>query len=129
MLFLLLNDNDELVQYSRQLMCEETGISYEEPSPNTFSFNSPYGACPVCKGLGNVYQVNIESIIPDPELSINEGAIAPLGEEREAYVFKQVQQIAKKFKFSLDKPVSQLPDRVLNILLYGRENVPGENSG
>src|ERR1019366_6383037 len=107
LLFLLINDNGALVQYSRQLMCEDTGISYEEPSPNTFSFNSPYGACPVCKGLGNVYQVNIESIIPDRTLSINEGAIAPLGEEREAYVFKQVQQIAKKFKFGLDKPVSQ----------------------
>ncbi len=69
----------ELVQYSRQLMCEESGISYEEPSPNAFSFNSPYGACPVCKGLGNVYQVNMESIIPDEKLSINDGAIAPLG--------------------------------------------------
>ena len=109
-------------------MCEDTGISYEEPSPNTFSFNSPYGACPVCKGLGNVYQVNIESIIPDPELSINEGAIAPLGEEREAYVFKQVQQIAKKYKFSLDKPVSQLPGSS-KILLYGRENIPEPNKG
>ncbi len=129
LLFLLLNDNNEIIQYSRQLMCEETGISYEEPSPNTFSFNSPYGACPVCKGLGNVYQVNIESIIPDSKLSINEGAIAPLGEEREAYVFKQVQQIARKFKFSLDKPVSQLSDRVLNILLYGREDVPDINNG
>ena len=109
LLFLLLNDNGEQAQYSRQLMCEDTGISYEEPSPNTFSFNSPYGACPVCKGLGNVYQVDLDSIIPNPELSINEGAVAPLGEEREAYVFKQVQQIAKKYKFSLDKPVSQLP--------------------
>ena len=103
-LFLLLNDNNEQVQYSRQLMCEDTGISYEEPSPNTFSFNSPYGACPVCKGLGNVYQVNLDAIIPDAKLSINEGAIAPLGEEREAYVFKQVQAIAKKVKFSSDKP-------------------------
>ena len=128
LLFLLLNDNGQQVQYSRQLMCEDTGISYEEPSPNTFSFNSPYGACPVCKGLGNVYQVNLESIIPNPELSINEGAIAPLGEEREAYVFKQVQQIAKKYKFSLDKPYSQLPKRVENILLYGREDVPDANN-
>ncbi len=129
LLFILLNDSEEVVQFSRQLMCEDTGISYEEPSPNTFSFNSPYGACPVCKGLGSVYQVNIESIIPDPELSINEGAIAPLGEEREAYVFNQVQQIAKKFKFSLDKPVSKLPGSILNILLYGRENVPEPNKG
>lgn len=129
LLFLLLNDNGQQVQYSRQLMCEDTGISYEEPSPNTFSFNSPYGACPVCNGLGNVYKVNIDSIIPDDELSINEGAIAPLGEEREAYVFKQVQQIARKFKFSLDKPVSQLPKRALNILLYGKEDITDENNG
>jgi excinuclease ABC subunit A len=126
LLFLLLNDNDQQVQYSQQLMCEETGLSYEEPSPNTFSFNSPYGACPVCKGLGNVYQVNIDGIIPDTSLSINEGAIAPLGEEREAFVFKQVQQIARKFKFGLDKPISQLPPRIINILLYGKEDITGE---
>jgi len=129
LLFLLLNDTGEQAQYSRQLMCEDTGISYEEPSPNTFSFNSPYGACPVCKGLGNVYQVDLDSIIPNAELSINEGAIAPLGEEREAYVFKQVQQIAKKHKFSLDKPVSQLPGHALNILLYGREEIPAADNG
>ncbi|MEO8860052.1 MAG: excinuclease ABC subunit UvrA [Ginsengibacter sp.] len=127
LLFLLLNDNGEQVQYSRQLMCEDTGISYEEPSPNTFSFNSPYGACPVCKGLGNVYQVNLESIIPNKELSINEGAIAPLGEERDAYVFKQVQQIARKYKFSLDKPISQLSAKSINILLYGKEDIPEKN--
>jgi excinuclease ABC subunit A len=129
LLFLLLNDSGEQAQYSRQLMCEDTGISYEEPSPNTFSFNSPYGACPICKGLGSVYQVDLDSIIPNPELSINEGAVAPLGEEREAYVFKQVQQIAKKYKFSLDKPVSQLPDYAVNILLYGREDIPAEDNG
>jgi excinuclease ABC subunit A len=123
LLFLVLNENNEQVQYSRQLMCEDTGISYEEPSPNAFSFNSPYGACPVCKGLGNVYQVNLEAILPDKKLSINEGAIAPLGEEREAYVFKQVQQLAKKNKFSLDKPIGTLPERALNILLYGKEDI------
>ncbi len=85
-------------------MCEDTGISYEEPSPNSFSFNSPCKACPVCKGLGSVYQVSMEAIIPNKELSINEGAIAPLGEERDAYIFKQVQQLAKKNKINLDKP-------------------------
>ncbi|MDE3183827.1 MAG: excinuclease ABC subunit UvrA [Bacteroidota bacterium] len=122
LLFLLLNDENRLVQYSRQLMCEETGISYEEPSPNAFSFNSPYGACPVCKGLGNVYQVNMDSIIPDEKLSINDGAIAPLGEEREAYVFKQVQQLAKKNKFSLDKPIKDLPQNIMNLILYGTKN-------
>ncbi len=127
LLFLLLNDDNEQIQYSRQLMCEDSGISYEEPSPNTFSFNSPYGACPVCKGLGNVYQVNLDAVIPDYNLSINEGAIAPLGEEREAYAFKQVQGIAKKMKFSLDKPVADLPEKTLNFLLYGNEEVARDN--
>ena len=128
LLFLLINDNNEQFQFSRQLMCEDTGISYEEPSPNTFSFNSPYGACPVCKGLGNVYQVDLDSIIPDGSLTINEGAIAPLGEEREAYVFKQVQSMAKKMKFSLDKPISELPKKTLNYLLYGNEEISTSNN-
>jgi len=122
LLFLLLNDENQVVQYSRQLMCEESGISYEEPSPNAFSFNSPYGACPACKGLGNVYQVNREAIVPDDTLSINEGAIAPLGEEREAFVFKQVQQLSKKYKFSLDKPVKDLPEKVMSFILFGSED-------
>ncbi|HXR84578.1 MAG TPA: excinuclease ABC subunit UvrA [Hanamia sp.] len=121
LLFLLLNDDQKVIQYSRQLMCEESGISYEEPSPNAFSFNSPYGACPVCKGLGNVYQVNLDAIIPDKNLSINEGGIAPLGEERESYIFKQVQQLSKKHKFSLDKPLEDLPENVLNLILYGNK--------
>ncbi|MCC7525988.1 MAG: excinuclease ABC subunit UvrA, partial [Chitinophagaceae bacterium] len=107
--------------YAKTLMCEDTGISYEEPSPNSFSFNSPYGACPVCKGLGSVYQVNMSEVIPDDSLSINEGAIAPLGVEREAFVFRQVQQLAKKNKFSLDKPIKDLPEKVMNLLMYGDE--------
>ena len=119
---------EALVQYSKQLMCEDTGISYEEPSPNSFSFNSPYGACPTCKGLGSVYQVNPEAIIPDWKLSINEGGIAPLGEERQAYVFKQVQQVAKKHKINLDKPLKELSPRSLNILLYGKEEVNGDDT-
>ncbi len=108
--------------YSRQLMCEDTGISYEEPSPNSFSFNSPYGACPTCKGLGQVYSVDMSAIIPDDSLSINEGGIAPLGGERDAYFFKQVQTLARKNKFSLDKPINQLSQKALNLVLYGKEN-------
>lgn len=121
LMFLLVNDSDKVIQYSKQLMCEDTGISYEEPSPNSFSFNSPYGACPTCKGLGVVYQVSMDAIIPDPELSINEGGIAPLGEERENTIFKQVQQLAKKHKFKMDVPVKDLPEKAMNILLYGKE--------
>lgn len=110
------------VAFSKQLMCEETGISYEEPSPNSFSFNSPYGACPACKGLGQVYTVDMKAIIPDDTLSINEGGIAPLGGEREAYFFRQVQQLSRKYKFSMDKPVGELPEKALNIVLYGKES-------
>jgi excinuclease ABC subunit A len=127
LMFLLINDDNKVVQYSKQLMCEDTGISYEEPSPNSFSFNSPYGACPTCKGLGTVYQVSMEKIIPDDKLSINEGGIAPLGEEREAYTFKQVQQLAKKNKFSLDKPIKDLPEKAMNLILYGKETVDDED--
>lgn len=129
LMFLLINDNDQVVQYSKQLMCVDTGISYEEPSPNAFSFNSPYGACPVCKGLGDVYQVSMDMIIPDPSKSISEGGIAPLGEEREASIYKQVQQLAKKHKFSLDKPVSELSPKAMNLLLYGKETVEEHEGG
>ncbi len=126
LLFLHIQELDKLVQYSKQLMCEDTGISYEEPSPNSFSFNSPYGACPTCKGLGSVYQVSLSAIIPDRNKSISEGGIAPLGEERDAYVFKQVQQLAKKNKFSLDTPIKDMPAKALNLVLYGHESGSAE---
>jgi excinuclease ABC subunit A len=126
LMFLLLNDDNKVLQYSRQLMCEDTGISYEEPSPNSFSFNSPYGACPTCKGLGAVYQISMDAVIPDRSKSISEGGIAPLGEEREAYMFKQVQQIAKKNKFSLETPIADMSKKALNLVLYGNET--GETS-
>ena len=113
--------------YSRQLMCEDTGISYEEPSPNSFSFNSPYGACSTCKGLGQVYTVDMNAIIPDDSLSINEGGIAPLGGEREAYIFRQVQTLARKNKFSLDTAVKKLPEKALNLILYGKESGVSED--
>ena len=112
--------------YSKQLMCEETGLSYEEPSPNAFSFNSPYGACPSCKGLGSVYQVSMEAVIPDWNKSIKDGAIAPLGEEREAYIYKQIVQLSKKYKFSVDKPLKDLSTTAINIILYGKEEADVE---
>ncbi len=126
LMFLLLNDDNKIVQFSKQLMCVDSGISYEEPSPNAFSFNSPYGACPNCKGLGTVYQVNMDAVIPDYSLSVNKGGIAALGEEREAYIFKQVQQLSKKYKFSLDKPLKELPSKAMNLLLYGKEEIANE---
>lgn len=121
LMFILLHDDETLVQYSKQLMCEETGISYEEPSPNSFSFNSPYGACPVCKGLGTKYSINMEAVLPDKSLSINDGGIAPLGEQRETTTFRQAQEIAKKHKISFSKPIQEISQTQLNILLYGNE--------
>lgn len=125
LMFLLVSGGtkeDTVVQYSKLLMCEDTGISYEEPSPNAFSFNSPYGACPTCKGLGNVYTISMDAIIPDTAKNIREGGIAPLGEEREASMFRTVAQLARKYKISLDKPIKDLPAKGLNVILYGRED-------
>ncbi|HTB53020.1 MAG TPA: excinuclease ABC subunit UvrA [Ferruginibacter sp.] len=125
LMFLLINDDDKVIQYSKLLMCEDTGISYEEPSPNAFSFNSPYGACPVCKGLGDVYTISLDSILPNKTLSVKEGGIAPLGEERNASVYQQVVQFAKKNKIDLGKPIINLTPTQLNLLLYGTENAEG----
>ncbi len=113
------HDANQLVQYSKALMCEETGLSYDEPSPNTFSFNSPYGACPTCKGLGSVYTINIEEVVPDKAKSVKEGGIVPLGEERDASVFQQVVAFAKKHKINLGVPLNQLSAEQLDKLLYG----------
>ena len=109
--------------YSKLLMCEETGISYEEPSPNAFSFNSPYGACPVCKGLGNVYSIEMSEVLSDTSKSVKEGGIAPLGEERNASVFQQVAAFAKQHKIKLDKPVKDLPQAQLDLLLFGDKEI------
>ena len=120
LLFLLVEEK-QLIQYSKQLMCEDSGISYEEPSPNSFSFNSPYGACAACKGLGIENHINMDAVITNPELSISEGGIAPIGVERDAWVYKQMQLIAKKNKISLTTPVNKLSTKSLNIILYGNE--------
>ncbi len=121
LIFILDHDTDKLIQYSKKLMCAETGISYEEPSPNTFSFNSPYGACPVCKGIGQQYTIDLNAVIPDRSISIADGAILPLGEARDSYYFKMVEQLAKKQKFSLKTPIDQLSETALNLVLFGNE--------
>jgi excinuclease ABC subunit A len=114
-------DSKAFSQYSKRLMCADTGLSYEEPSPNTFSFNSPYGACPRCKGLGNIYQINMSEVLPDMDKSIADGAIAPLGEERDSWTFQQATILAKKNKIPLNEPLKNIPQNKLNILLYGNE--------
>ncbi|MBK9571094.1 MAG: excinuclease ABC subunit UvrA [Chitinophagaceae bacterium] len=122
-LMFLLVDDSKLIQYSKLLMCEDTGISYEEPSPNAFSFNSPYGACPVCKGLGNVYSIDMNEVLSDTTKSVKEGGIAPLGEERNASVFQQVAAFAVKYKIKLEKPVKDLPREQLDLLLFGDKQI------
>ena len=121
LMLVLDTDKNTTTQFSKQLMCADTGISYDEPSPNTFSFNSPYGACPKCKGLGSVYQVNMNEVMPDSSKSIKDGGIAPLGAERESWTFQQATILAKKNKISLTTPVKDIPKKHLNILLYGNE--------
>ncbi len=105
--------------FSRNLMCPDSGISYEEPSPNTFSFNSPYGMCPHCKGLGELHEVDLARVIPDNTKSINEVGIVPLGEVRDNMMFKQLRELAKKHKFSFSTPVKDIPEEALKTLLYG----------
>jgi len=117
------NDKKKVTQYSKQLMCLETGISYEEPSPNAFSFNSPYGYCNNCKGLGNVYSIDMATIIPDKTMAVKEGGIVPLGEEREASVYNQVKLFARKYKIDLAKPINQLSTEQVNLLLFGDKNI------
>lgn len=112
-------DKGTTMPYSRHLMDPESGISYEEPSPNTFSFNSPYGACPVCNGLGEINKVDLAKAIPDDALSINDGAILPLGEVRENLTFKQLRAIAKKYKFTFSTPVKNIPKQAMQMIMYG----------
>ena len=116
------HETDKIFQYSKNLMCIDSGISYEEPSPNTFSFNSPYGACPSCKGLGIVYEVDMNLVIPDNDKSINDGAIVPLGETRKNMVFNQLKELSKKFKFSLTEPIKNVPQKALDIILNGGDD-------
>lgn len=117
----MLDGNGQLVYFSQNLMDPESGISYDEPSPNSFSFNSPYGACPVCNGLGVVEEITEESVIPDKSLSISRGAIAPLGEYRELWIFKEIEAILKKYKLNLTTPVAKFPEPLLHALMHGTD--------
>jgi excinuclease ABC subunit A len=118
----ILDEKNHLTYFSQNLMDPESGISYDEPSPNTFSFNSPYGACPVCNGLGVIEEITEESVIPNKALSISRGAIAPLGEYRELWFFREIEVILKKYKLSLTTPVEKYPPDLLHALLYGTED-------
>jgi excinuclease ABC subunit A len=119
LIFILEDDKGILHPFSKHLMDPESGVSYEEPSPNTFSFNSPYGACPECNGLGQVNQVDMLKVIPDRSRSINEIGIAPFGEVRDNMTFNQLRRISKHYKFTFATPVDQIPEEALKIILYG----------
>jgi len=117
------SEADEPRYFSRNLMCPVTGISYNEPAPHTFSFNSPVGACPHCNGLGEVSSIDIRKLIPDPELSIRKGGIEPLGKYRNVWIFWQIEAIAEKNGFTIDTPVKDIPEEALNKVLYGSDEV------
>jgi excinuclease ABC subunit A len=119
LVMVLIEDTQEMVAFSRNLMDAETGLSYEDPSPNTFSFNSPYGWCPQCQGIGAVSEVDLNLIMPDMSKSVAEGGILPLGEERDNHNFKQLRALAKKYKTNLKKPISSQPGEFMQTLLYG----------
>ena len=116
-------DSQELAYFSRQLMCPTTGIAYQEPEPNTFSFNSPKGACVKCDGLGTVKEVNLEKVIPDPKTTIRKGGFAPVGEYKKNWIFNQLEIIAIKHGFDLDTAIEDIPKEALDIILYGTNEV------
>jgi excinuclease ABC subunit A len=109
--------------FSRMLMCPTTGISYDDPAPNLFSFNSPYGACHKCNGLGEISEIDIKKIIPNPQQSIKRGGLAPLGEYKNSWIFAQLEAIGEKFGFKLDTPLEELTEDAIDAILYGTEEV------
>ena len=118
-IIMLSDEKGNLHHFSKYLMDPATGLSYDEPAPNSFSFNSPYGACPTCNGLGVIEEITQESIIPDSSLSISRGGIAPLGEDRDIWIFQKIEAILKYYKVSLATPIKNIDKAVLDILLYG----------
>ncbi len=113
-------DYSSLRYFSRLLMCPSTGLSYEDPEPNTFSFNSPYGACPKCNGLGEIAVVDKEKLIPNPNLSLRKGGLAPTGEYKAgSWIFKQLEAIGLKYGYTLDTPLKDFSDEALDVILYG----------
>lgn len=121
LLMVLDAQTDSVRHYSKRLMCPVTGLSYREPAPHNFSFNSPQGACPKCKGLGVVSQIDIDKVIPDRELSISGGAIAPLGKYKNGMIFWQIAALLEKYDATLKTPVKELPDDALDEILYGSD--------
>lgn len=118
-LMVLEQESDEIRYFSRNLMCPTTGISYPNPEPNNFSFNSPKGACPTCNGIGTLYKVNIEKLVPNKSKSIKSGALAPHGPQKKNWVFSQLELIAERFDFKLSDAFETIPAEAINMILYG----------
>ena len=114
--------SENIRHYSKRLMCPVTGLSYKEPAPHNFSFNSPQGACPKCKGLGVVNQIDIEKVIPDRKLSIHDGAITPLGKHKNSMIFWQIAALLEKYDADLKTPVSELPEEAIDEILNGSDD-------
>ncbi|MCR4658704.1 MAG: excinuclease ABC subunit UvrA [Bacteroidales bacterium] len=123
---LMVLDGDKVNYYSRLLMDPETGLSYPEPEPNTFSFNSPYGACPKCNGLGEIAEIDLARIIPDGKKSIRQGAIEVLGKYSETnYMYRRLESLGKQYGFTLDDPIEELGEEALGAILYGTSDYSG----
>jgi excinuclease ABC subunit A len=116
-------ETEEIKHFSRTLMCPTTGISYPEPEPSLFSFNSPYGACQECSGLGEVVEVDITKIIPDPNLSIKKGGLDPIGEYKRTWVFEKIDSYLDIEGYTLNTPLKEIPDEIIKVLLYGNEGI------
>jgi len=116
-------DSNHVVHFSRSLMCPTTGISYPDPEPNLFSFNSPYGACPNCSGLGEVLEANIDKIIPNPKISIKKGAIAPLGDFKGGWIYDKIENVLTTQGYSINSPVEDIPEDLIKVILNGNEGV------
>ena len=114
-------DNETVRHYSKRLMCPVTGLSYRDPAPHNFSFNSPQGACPKCKGLGVISQIDIDKVIPNRELSIYEGALAPVGKYKNSMIFWQIDALLEKYEANLKTPAKDLPDEAIEEILYGSD--------
>ena len=119
LIMILDNDSNEAKYFSKRLMCPTTGMAYSDPAPNNFSFNSPQGACPKCKGLGVINEIDMDKVIPNREVSIYNGAIAPLGKYKNQMIFWQIDAVLKQYGFDLKTPVEELSDEAMNEVMYG----------
>jgi excinuclease ABC subunit A len=120
-------ETENVRHFSRSLMCPTSGISYPEPEPSLFSFNSPYGACPACSGLGEVSEADITKIIPNPKLSIKKGGLAPLGDYKRTWIFDKLDAFLTQEGYSIATPLEEIPEEVRNVLLYGNEDIERSN--